>query len=340
MCQFLVWLRGRSDAYLLGQLASNDCAIGLAYAAWQENKLEAFVADLRTGKTDADVEPYVAKWQAELSRVGTPTEEGRAKYLTQVRTLIAKGQPYPLSGLTKTAIREWLSTKGSSSNRYRAALSSFAVYLVDAEVLAFNPVLSVKAVRPNAPRERYLSQDEARRVLDALSGDARVFHALAAVTALERQSIVRLRRHDVDLVARTVLGRATKTAARPRTAFVYDRWTWAWTIFTDYLKTHPMLPDATVFTGKADWYYRQLKDACEAVGIEDYTTHDWRHTWGVQATRDGLSLAARQGQLGHSNPSVTHNIYCRYAATAADYERNVTSNHTVQPTAEPAERAK
>lgn len=327
---FLRFLKGRGERYLLDEMAEGRVQPLTAYLAWRDDKLPEFIAETKRASTDRDVFPYVARWYAEMARTDRPRRESRDKYQTMVHTLIH--DRFPASDLNKHTIREWLSGRRTAApksvNKYRAALSSFCHFLVDQDVLAHNPVLDVKAARPSEPRSRYLEPVDVKRLLLALSDEARAYHALAACTALEVQALTRLRRGDIDVDRRTVLARATKTSTRSRTATVYKTWYFAWDLVLQYLHSRPMLPEALVFTIKPDRAFRELKRACVQVGIEDFHTHDWRHVWAVQAVRDGLAIQTVSHQLGHSNAAITLKVYAKFTPTAADFERVTSTNDT------------
>lgn len=332
ICAFLRVLRDRRESFLLDQLVEGKTQIGAAYDAFRENRLDEFIRDLREGRRDEDLAPYVAKWQKEMARVRRPRPETRAKYLTQIRTLIPEGKPFPRSKFSSKAIRTWLAGLNvNATNRYRAAASSFAAYLVAEEVLPFNPVLQVKAQAEAEPRCRYLDQAEVEKVLKAITDPAlRAYHALAACTAMERQALFRLTRRDIDTSSRTVLARGTKKAHRARTTHVYATWRWAWDLFAMWLKGAALLPDSRVFAHLTDEAMRgALADACTAVTIDDYRPHDWRHTWAVQALRDGLSIQTVSHQLGHRDAVMTLRVYGRFVPVASDFDtRNATLTAT------------
>lgn len=336
ICEFLGILKNRGEQYLLEEMAEGRVRPMAAYLAWVRDKLPQFIEETKRVATDRDLLPYVALWHDEMVRVNTPNAVSRKKYLSMIATLISS--PFPASRLDKHTVREWLASRRSTApkatNKYRSALSSFCNFLVDAEILEHNPVMDVKAAKPSDPRERYLEQDDVRRVLNALSGEARAYHALSACTALETQALVRLRRADIDTVRRTVLARATKNRARSRTTTVYKRWFWAWEIVLQHLNANPMLPDSPVFTIKADKAYNDLKDACADIGIKDFRVHDWRHVWAVQAVRDGLAIQTVSHQLGHSNGAITLRVYAKYIPTAADFERTIIPDDTISRTAD------
>lgn len=335
ICGFLQAMRTRRESYLLDQLTKpkSPITVGEAFDAFIENRLEEFISDLREGRRDEDLEPHVAKWLREMERVRKPNAETRANYVRQVRTLIEEGKPFPRSRFTKPVLKEWLGGLSvTATNRYRAAASKFASYLVSEEILASNPVMKVEASKEAEPRTRHLDQREAKAVIDALTGAHRAYHALSAATGLERQALERLRRSDIDLAAKTVFARATKKAHRTRTVTVYWRWEWAWEIVVAYLKANPMLPDARVFPQiSKDGAIRALRTACTAVQIEDYRPHDWRHTWAVQGIRDGLAIMTIAHQLGHRDAVMTLRVYGRYQPVATDFQsRNATNTATTQ----------
>lgn len=73
----------------------------------------------------------------------------------------------------------------------------------------------------------------------------------------------------------------------------------------------------------ADRTLYQLKQACalKDVSITDYSTRDHRHTYAVQALRDGYSYAVVARQLGHGTTALAHKVYGRHVPEAADYTR-------------------
>lgn len=326
MCSFLVALKDRRESYLLNALNTGTVSIGAAYDAFRENKLDALIATLRDGGRAGavNVEPLIDKWAAEMRWLGKVAPSTQERYIRQVRTLIPEDAPFLSTGLTRAAIKTWLGnqTRGSV-NRFHAAMSAFCRYLVDeAEVLADNPCLSIPYAPPAPAKGRYVSQEEAKRLIVALPLPYRAYHALAAATAMERQALLRLHRKDVDLDARTVFARGTKRQTRTRTCYVYNRWTWAWTIFTDWLRENPMLPDALVFAGVKEHELRKTwAAACEATAIADFTPHGWRNTWAVQALRETppIDINTISRQLGHSNPTITLNCYARFTSDSTDF---------------------
>lgn len=338
-CDFLRWLKGRRESFLLDQLATGKVRVGTAYTAYLENRLPAFVRELQHGVEDVDIEPFVVKWQRELARLGKPNPDTRAKYLRQVRTLIAEGQPFRRSQFTKHAVRDWLDTrKVDAPNRYRAALSSFAEFLVFSDVITANPVRSVRMAQEAEPRTKHLSQKEAKKLLGALETEPRMqaLHALMLATGMEFGAARRL---DTSTVTRdSAYAAGSKTAHRKRTVTVYDRWQWAWAYVHGWIAT---LPDvAHPFTDIEAWdAYRALKSALKKAELdEDYTTHDHRHTWAVQATRDGIAPHVIAYQLGHRDATMLTRVYGRFRPQSSDFQTRKPTESQTAPEPEGANK--
>lgn len=57
----------------------------------------------------------------------------------------------------------------------------------------------------------------------------------------------------------------------------------------DWTDSQLALPDAKVFSLTYRGLTDALRNACKAVGVENYRSHDWRHTYAVQARTDSYS---------------------------------------------------
>lgn len=319
VCRFLAWCKGRRDAFLLEQIATGKVVAGMAYTAYIENRLPAFVTELREGVKDVDLEPFVPRWQKELERVKKPNAETRAKYLRQVRTLIPAGEPFRRSVFTKQRIRDWLSGLDiGQPNRYRAALSSFATFLIFEDVLATNPVLQVPAAAESDPRTRYLVQLDAKKLVNAFTDDRiRALHALMLATGMEFGAAQQV--DPATVTESSVYAGGTKREHRKRTCEIPPRWRWAWAIARPVLEHAKAgtLPFADISVHQS---HRRLKRALAAAQLDPkYTQHDHRHTWAVQAVRDGLPLHVIAHQLGHRDAVMTLRVYGRFRPTGADY---------------------
>lgn len=341
VCRFLHWCKARRESFLLEHMGGGAVQAGAAYTAYVDNRLDRFIVELRDGIQDVDIEPFVARWQKELARKKKPNADSRAKYLRQVRTLIADGVPFRKSQFTKQAIRTWLSDLPvGQPNRYRAALSSFAEFLVFEDVLAGNPVLQVKAGKEAEPRTEHLSQADAKKLIAAMAGEPvyQALHAAMLATAMEYGAAKAI---DPGTVSETsAYAAGTKRAHRKRTCTIYKRWTWAWKIAHAYLQ---QFKDGSRPFGGVSVYQsaHALERGLKAANlVRDYTQHDHRHTWAVQGIRDGLALHVVAHQLGHRDSTMTLRVYGRFTPMASDYDNatvSATPENEREPELEPTE---
>jgi len=266
---------------------------------------------------------------------------GDPKYKVQVRRLF--GDSFPASRFTRKAISEFLAgltmpgkalpkrpVSGATRNRYRAALSVFARWLVEREIIPHNPVKDVRGSRPNPARMVWLDRAQAKALIAALHNPHRAIEALMAATGIEWQVIERLKRRDIDFTARTIHAQGGKTIWRNRVVRATELW--AWEIFAGYARD--FTENALIF-GEVD-KYRALtlhKRASKDLGLPATTLHDWRHTYAVQALRDGYPLTVVAHQLGHHDTYLVQTRYGRHVPDERDYRP-----HAAEPSAQASGR--
>lgn len=135
-------------------------------------------------------------------------------------------------------------------------------------------------------------------------------------------------RGDVDVAAKAVHARGTKSRHRDRVCYVMG---WAWPNLERHLRT--IVGDATPLFPNLD-RWRALdahKVACAAVKVEDYRLHDARHTYAVTAIKHGASLEHVAKQLGHGSTQMVTSTYGRYVPTHEErraWERNFERSQT------------
>ncbi len=217
-----------------------------------------------------------------------------------------------LDGLTKVS--------DGTRNRYRAALSAFAKYLVRTGVLESNPVRDIGGYAESETLVLWYSEADAKRIIAAVPAEYRVREALMVGTGMDWSDCARLRRRDVDLTARTVRCHGSKTAHRNRVVRITEAWTLK---HLEALKT--MLPDAPVCPMPAAKdankdCNRVHRAALVACAIEqDSTLHDWRHHYAVTAFRRGETPQVVTHQLGHGTTKLALDLYGKYLPNASDY---------------------
>lgn len=336
ICAFLDWCSANGREDVIRELSSGKLSAPPVYRAWSANQLDAFMREHfspTVADVDVELEPLIKVWQAELKRRKKPNAKTAAKYEGQVRTLIVPG--YRRSQLMASVlpgpgainpIAQWLIDLDiEQPNRHRAALSTFCTFLVSREVIAFNPVAKVPSSKEAKPRTRHLSPEEALKLVIALPRPYRALHALMICTTAEVSPALGLRVRDINRAERTVFVKGTKGETRERTCRVYKRWLPVWKHVEQHLAELNGLPDAPMFPGcNYKDQLRLLHDAVAAFKWEEYLPKDHRHTWAVQALRDGLSIVTVQHQLGHVDPVMTLRVYANFLTPAAsDFEIKV-----------------
>ncbi len=313
MAEMLSGLRSRRVWEVLDAIAARLISLGEVFDAYRE---DAQLTDVRASLDEVDLEPLVSEWHKDQTARRTASAD---KYARQIRLLIPAGQRFSRARFTRRTISEHLAglaVSGSTKNRHRAALSGFAKFLVEREVLEHNPVRDVAASKPNRARMRYLERRVAQSLVASLAQPYRALEALMAGTGMEWQAIAALVDRDVDLAAGTVHAHGAKNEWRERVVRITEPWVLPH--IAEHMST--VLPGARVFAGVTE--KRAIAahhEACRILGIEHCTLHDWRHTFAVQALRDGLSPSTVARQLGHHNAHLTFTTYGRFVPDERDY---------------------
>ncbi|MBM4354522.1 MAG: hypothetical protein FJ109_12160 [Deltaproteobacteria bacterium] len=167
-----------------------------------------------------------------------------------------------------------------------------------------NPVKNVKFFREDNSRVRYLTQEEARRLLEHCPDNIRPIVILALHTGMRRGEILGLRWDDIDFGARTIHLRRTKNG-RPRDVPMTE------TVARMLLDLKAKAKEKALFytaVGKT----RPLRDfrtawerALRLAGIQDFRFHDLRHTAASQLAMAGVNMRTIQEILGHRSPAMT-----------------------------------
>lgn len=298
---------------VLTPIVEGRMSLPLAYDA--RNNLDALVQALR----DVDLEPFVERWYAEKqqARKGAASAD---EYLRQVRQLIPWRQRFPASAFSRASIDahlRGLNVQDPTRNRHKAAIQSFAKYLVRADIIPSNPVREIEGWSEGRGRVTYYEREDAQRIIDALPQPFQAIEALMVGAGLEWQAIERLTVNDVDLHAKSVKAHGGKTPWRDRVCVIVE--TWAIPSIKPVLTGK--LPAARVFEGITEWKALAVhKATVKVLGLKPSTLHDWRHTHAVLMLRSGYKPTTVAAQLGHSTTALVWQRYGRFTVDARDYQ--------------------
>lgn len=302
--------RGKRLVLFLDAIHNNTLAVGDLYDAY--NAGPASLDALRDRMLEVDVEPLIEKWL--LSVRGRVAADTIKHYRKHVRTFIPVSVRCPSSQLRRATLRAWfdgIEAKPGTKRKYHAAMSQFCQYLIDLEILAANPMRSIRPPAPAAPRTEYLENDRVIQLVDSQLEQYRTLSALIHGTGMEVSVAVGLKKRDVEKTKNggwAIVARGTKTASRTRRVYVD---TWA----VPYLEARiaMLTPDADLFPNVDRWRASDShREACERLGILNYTLRDARHTWAVRATRAGASPEVVRRQLGHANTLMVNKVYAPF----------------------------
>jgi integrase len=334
--------RGEQD--VLDAVTDRQLALLDVWAAYRTDRT---VDSIKVTLDDVDLDPLVAEWSRALKAGGLASTE---KYTAQVRRLIPEGKRFPRSQFRRKTISEHLAAltlkakqldgtvletpaTGSTRNRHRAALRQFGRWLVEREVIEFNPVSDVRSAPENPARTVHYSPAELKALIDALDGPYQALEAIMACTGMEWGAIVRtvnpstgkektpgLRRRDVDVEAKTIHAKGGKNAWRNRTCTVTEMAFWP--IVEAYVKG--FTPNALLFDGiREEIALRHHHAAREAAKLPHSTLHDHRHSYAVNAIRRGMPDHLVAAQLGHRDSTLVQRVYGKFAPQQKDFAQYV-----------------
>lgn len=234
---------------------------------------------------------------------------------SQVRVLSAHLSGVPWPSITRDTVRAFVAARreqgasGATINRNLAALSRMAT-LADLP----NPVRGFQRFRETAGRTRYLSRDEAQRLINEASDHLRPLIYAALLTGGRLGELLALRWADVDLESGVLWFRSGTTKNRRERMLPVSP------ALVDVLRTvGPGEPLAAVFS----FHGRPLRSirtsfarARRRSGLgRDVTFHVLRHTYASWSMMNGLDPYRLQKYLGHSQMSLT----ARYAHLSPEY---------------------
>jgi integrase len=302
--QFAALLKARRRWDILDAILAKKITLADAYDADVRGDLDGVLKTVN----DVDLSPLVDEWAKTVN----------AKYVKQVRRLIPEGCRIPRSTFTKGVVSAFLAgldASGPTKNRYRAALSVFAGWLVERDILEHNPVRDVRGYKEHDPRDQWMTWSDAQKVAERAPEPYRTIILLMAGTGLEWGVVERLRASDVDLKEGTIHARGSKTRWRNR---IVRAEPFVWVALRRHLDGR--IGPALVFDNVDERVSLfALRDACEAAKIGAHRLHDLRHTYAVNALKAGYKPQVVAHQLGHKDATMVLKVYGRYIPDQNDY---------------------
>jgi integrase len=163
------------------------------------------------------------------------------------------------------------------------------------------------------PRERYLTRDEAERLLDAaVSPHIRLFILLALGTGGRATALLELKWSGVDFERRLIDLRTAEQNQIKRRAIVPMNAT--------LLAALTEAKTGALTTHVIEWAGRRLRTvkrafarSAQRAGLADVTPHTLRHTAAVWMAEAGVPMSEIAQYLGHADSRLTERVYARYS---------------------------
>ena len=167
--------------------------------------------------------------------------------------------------------------------------------------------------KTDAPRHRYLDEDEVRRLVTGCCNTFRPMVIAAVLTGGRYSELAGLEVRDFDHQSQTLWLRETK-AGIPRVVYLES-------------EGFRLVSRAILGKGQNDLIFprldgkrwgaahqvRRMHAACAAAGLDPVGFHDLRRTFGARLARKGVPIAVIAEALGHADERITRKHYAHLA---------------------------
>lgn len=257
----------------------------------------------RTGRFDADARAYLEAVRA------MATFSQREQH---IREWIATFSDRPRDGILPDEIRAqlqaWRATMSAASvNKRRSALMH--LYSVLDGRAARNPVRDVPKFAEPAPALRALPYEDIRAIFAAMSpSKSKARLMVIAYTGIPHAEIAMIAPTDVDVHVRNVAVHGRKKGKGTLSRIV--------PLTSDGVMAFQMMAREDAWGKFSRATLRNVfRRACKrALGRDDFTPYDLRHSFGTEMYRVSGDIRATQVLMDHSTPQLTH----RYTLGAVD----------------------
>ena len=209
-----------------------------------------------------------------------------------------------LKDITSQRIRQFkqhrvdAGNKGSTVNRYLALLKKMLNVAIEEDLIKENPVRKVKfASELDSVRKRVLTYEEEQRFLAECSEHLRPIVVTALHTGMRLSEILNLKWRNVDFERQVITiekAKSGKVRSVPMNRVLIGE--------LSHLKIQDGISNL-VFPFKS--IRTAFENAKRRAGIEDFTFHDLRRTFGTRLLEQGSNIRSIQKLYGHSSVLVT-----------------------------------
>ncbi len=212
----------------------------------------------------------------------------------------------------------------ASVNRELEVLSRIFTLAIEQDAVAVNPCRKVKKLLMDNVRTRYLSVEEEEKLMETLTGRLSHLRSIIIVAidaGLRRGELLSLEVEQVDFNLDVINVKRTKSG-KGRTVPMTPRVRETLKSLCENGEGKYVFPNAQ--TGKAitDVKY-SFTTAVRNAGIEDFTFHDLRHTFGTRLAASGADVVKIRELMGHASITTT----MRYMHASDSGKRDAIATH-------------
>lgn len=307
-----VWFaeKARGDVEVVGPFTVTTALD--EYAASFKVRTGAIPSDLKS-RIDEIIKPALGHHEvAKLTqKIVSAWHEARASSPARLRTRRGAETQNERPVDDKEGLRKRRATANRDLTVLKAALNKAAETRDWLPIAAWTKVKPFKGV--DVAKRRYLTDDEARRLVNASDPDFRPIVRAALLTGGRYGELRHAQVKDYDRQSKTVYLRETKNA-EPRPAYldvegvemmeqaVVNKGPQAFVF---------MRPDGTQWMRSQQ--LRRMEDAFDRAKIDKTTFHDLRRSYGARLARAGVPMAVIAEALGHKDERITRKHYAHLA---------------------------
>lgn len=260
-------------------------------------------------RVEAIIRPALGHLEVSVltAKIISDWHRARANSPAKLRTSKRAAEPNVRETVGDDAVRRRRSTANRDLTVLKAALNRAADHRPELPVEAWRNVKPFKNV--DGAKLRYLSEHDARRLVNATVPEFRSLVQAALLTGARYKELTGLAVRDFDEGAGTLLLRDTK-AGIPRIVYLEGEGvrllrTAALGKSTDQL----LFPRPDGRRWGASQQARPLAAACKVAAIEPAGFHDLRRTYGARLALKGVPMPVIAEALGHADERITRRHY-------------------------------
>lgn len=219
-------------------------------------------------------------------------------------------EPYRPDQITRQLCRDYLSARTRQGVKPGTVIKELGTIRAAVNWADKNNKAVFEFPPAPAPRERWITKDEARRLLMcAKQPHVFLFIHLAIATAGRAEAILDLTWDRVDFDRRLIVLESDRRNGKKRATVPMSQ-TVAWPLAL----AHSIRTSGHVIEyggGPVQSVRNGFAAACRFAGLGDVTPHIIRHSVASWMAQDGVPMAAIAEYLGHEDPAITAKVYAK-----------------------------